>query len=264
MSWQAYVRAQAAGVDQVVVCSTDGLYPLYSDLNPIYIPHQIEGQRDCHMISPCTTPGLLSDAELSVSYWVKTLRDAGYAVKRLVPEGNTHYSHKDQRFVSYGSAKRAKQRGHDYAIIVHARARESSLPFGGANYPAESWAEVLGPLAAAGLKIATVGSLKASIRLDGAADLRGLPLDHIMDAMAGARLCMGPSSGPMHLASLCRTPHLVWTGDRFQAVIKGTNETRYKSLWNPLKTPVKVIMKPMVQMPPAPGEILSVAQDMLK
>jgi hypothetical protein len=41
---------------------------------------------------------------------------------------------------------------------------------------------------------------------------------------------VGPSSGPMHLASLSGTRHLVWSSPH--------NRNRYLDAWNPFKTPV--------------------------
>jgi SAM-dependent methyltransferase len=64
-----------------------------------------------------------------------------------------------------------------------------------------------------------------------------------MDMMAASKLVIGPSSGPMHLASLCKTPHLVWTGKQWSSTIKAFNDERYTWKWNPFRTKCKVIVK---------------------
>ena len=63
------------------------------------------------------------------------------------------------------------------------------------------------------------------------------------DILASSVLCIGPSSGAMHLASLCGCEHLVWTDRKIWNLgfKKGTNRERYETAWNPLKTPVTVI-----------------------
>lgn len=61
--------------------------------------------------------------------------------------------------------------------------------------------------------------------------------------LGGAKLCIGPSSGPMHLASLCGCPHIVWTDSKKWNLggKKGTNRERYETAWNPFKTEAIVI-----------------------
>jgi hypothetical protein len=63
------------------------------------------------------------------------------------------------------------------------------------------------------------------------------------DILANSVLCIGPSSGAMHLASLCGCEHLVWTDNKKWNLgfKKGTNRERYETAWNPLNTPVTVI-----------------------
>ena len=46
-----------------------------------------------------------------------------------------------------------------------------------------------------------------------------------------AKCIIGPSSGPIHLASLCGTTQIVWSGHE-------RNKYRYEELWNPHKTKV--------------------------
>ena len=46
--------------------------------------------------------------------------------------------------------------------------------------------------------------------------------------MQKTRVVIGQSSGPMHLASLCRVPHAVWGHHRLYQ--------RYADTWNPHKT----------------------------
>jgi hypothetical protein len=54
-----------------------------------------------------------------------------------------------------------------------------------------------------------------------------ITIDHILSS----RLVVGGSSGPMHLASLCKVPIVVWTGGGFTL-------DRYYKAWNPFRAPV--------------------------
>lgn len=53
--------------------------------------------------------------------------------------------------------------------------------------------------------------------------------------LAHASVVIGSSSGPMHMAALAKTPHVVWGGGRNDVV------ERYKTKWNPFGTPVRVL-----------------------
>jgi len=75
--------------------------------------------------------------------------------------------------------------------------------------------------------------------VEGTIDFRGVPLSELCNALSQAELAIGPSSGTLHLASLCGTPHVTWFGKRPPDV-----GTRYLSYWNPFSTPVTFIDVP--------------------
>ena len=56
----------------------------------------------------------------------------------------------------------------------------------------------------------------------------------VVDYMASADLIIGPSSGPIHLASLCGLKHLAWGVEN--------NINRYKYDWNPHNTEMEYIV----------------------
>ena len=68
-------------------------------------------------------------------------------------------------------------------------------------------------------------------------------MEDLCDVLRSSEVCIGVSSGPMHLASLCLCKHVVWTDLKHQKAINGTNKDRYKTIWNPFQTKVKVIDK---------------------
>jgi ADP-heptose:LPS heptosyltransferase len=57
--------------------------------------------------------------------------------------------------------------------------------------------------------------------------------------MANSTVLVGPSSGPVHLASLCGLPHVTWSPKNATGIM--SNKDRYERIWNPLKTPVTFI-----------------------
>lgn len=91
-------------------------------------------------------------------------------------------------------------------------------------------------------------------------DLRGRPLDSLIDIIAGSRCVIGVSSGLMHLAAACGTDLVVW-GDR-RTYFGETLETRYKQTWNPHNVAVGWIDADDWQ--PEPGQIISQIERMLE
>jgi len=60
--------------------------------------------------------------------------------------------------------------------------------------------------------------------------------------MSNAKVIVGESSGPLHLASLCACPQVVITHAIKEDSLDGKrNRDRYETLWNPFRTPVTVL-----------------------
>jgi ADP-heptose:LPS heptosyltransferase len=85
-----------------------------------------------------------------------------------------------------------------------------------------------------GYKFASIGLKSAAHHIKGTKDLRGIELKELCDYMASSKLIIGPSSGPMHLASLCGLNQVAW------GVVK--NIQRYSTDWNPHNTDVEYIV----------------------
>lgn len=257
LSWQGYLRARAQGAERVFVCSSCGFEPIYADFATVFVPHQIEGQRDGLAMKPCRTPEKLQAAMNELDAYAADAVSRGHRVERLRPPKKLPIPLDQQKFIKYGTVDKACA----YEVIVHARNRQHSLPFGGANYPLHYWRHIIDALYAAGhRRVASMGSRDASLHVPNTDDLRGIKLRDLFNVLASARLAIGPSSGPMHLASLCGTSHLVWAGNRVQPIIRTTNKARYEKLWNPFNTPVKVILEP-ARGPVTRPEVVIVAAD---
>jgi len=77
--------------------------------------------------------------------------------------------------------------------------------------------------------IAEIGTDDA-FKINDVDDYRNVSLEDTVAVINNSKLVVGQSSGPMHLASLCGTPHLVWSEEY--------NKIRYTEHWNPFKTKV--------------------------
>lgn len=122
------------------------------------------------------------------------------------------------------------------------------------HYPRESCGRVAELLLSRGFAVGCYG-LESNYWFDGTADLRGMPLDELCAALAGARCAVGPSSGTIHLASLCGCPHVTWFGTKH-----GELARRYEKDWNPFSTPVAFLP----QKPPEPETIVEAVESMTR
>lgn len=129
----------------------------------------------------------------------------------------------EQEFIKFGDEPNST-----FDILIHARnARVSSK-----NYPIEMWSSVVQQLPQE-YKVASIGT--AAFHVPETHDLRNITLDRLMNFMAGAKVILGPSSGPIHLATLCGCPQVVWgDGRTWRGQLL---KDRYETSWNPFGTP---------------------------
>jgi len=240
MAWQGYVRWHASRADYAVVCSTRSLEPIYRDFADKFIGHTVKGVRDCHNMKDVQNVHELVRAQNDVDDACDELKELGYEIVRLKPGGwDLHL--KRQLYVPFGRMLNAQTLGRKYDVVIHARNRTNKTEFTGTNYPASSWEVIAEWLHMRQLRVCCVGTVEQSLALPRADDLRGIEFDELMDVMAAARVVVGPSSGPMHLASLCKTPHVTWSHTKVAPSMGCNNKDRYERVWNPFETPVTFI-----------------------
>lgn len=224
MSWQGYLR-KLSEAHEIVVSIPEGHSELYHDFAKNIIPHRLEGTRDCWWttLSPTIPQFLAVQIELTK-----------LGLEQLKP--TRLYKLEEQKFIKYGNATRvpAEEQG---LVIVHARGPIGKRPHHA--WPERNWAELCTALDKLGVKMAAIGT-QASLP-PFCLDWRNKPMRFVMDRLAAAKLVLGPSSGPLHLASLCGARHLVWTDKQPYAAVGCTNRVRYESKWNPLGTPCTIL-----------------------
>ncbi len=115
----------------------------------------------------------------------------------------------------------------------------------GKDYAIEKCAEVVELLLKAGLQVGCYGG-RDNYWFEGSIDLRGLPLELQCAALSAAKCAVGPSSAPLHLASLSQCPHVTWSGISEDVAI------RYEAHWNPFQTPACFI----TTADPTPWEVV--------
>jgi len=138
----------------------------------------------------------------------------------------------NKKYFKYGTVKEDLK----YDIVIHARA-ETRYGSENRNYPISRFCKIIKQFP--DKRICSIGT-KADL-VEGTEDKRKIPLEELCNILASSKLCIGPSSGPMHLASFCGCPHIVFTDNKYQKSIAGTNKERYNRIWNPFGTPCKVL-----------------------
>ena len=202
-SFQAIVRAHAKNYEEVVVCSKPQMEFLYEDFATKFVSR--------------------NDIDISLYKEYDKLSQEDCSVNKF--RGLTRHK---QEYVKYGQII-----NQNYDLVFHARTKKSGMC---PNLPLETWDLVYQGLKGQ-YKIAFVGTKQEAYCPKGAEDLRGLPLSDLADVMRSSKLVAGYSSGPIHFASLCGTPHLTWGGHRLRTVF------RYTHLWNPFQTPCYLFEK---------------------
>ncbi|MFA7286940.1 MAG: hypothetical protein WC052_04755 [Patescibacteria group bacterium] len=99
------------------------------------------------------------------------------------------------------------------------------------NWPVSHATEFTQRLRSRGFTVACVGKRGSAAAIPGTADLRDLPLYKLAQIMDHARVIVGPQSGPIHFATLCKLPQVCWQTCPEHAV-------RTVQHWNPFNTKV--------------------------
>lgn len=249
---QGAVRKQGLGCDKVVVFTRPNRDFLYTDIPGIEIHHHnIKGEFTDHTIKSLFNPEALVAANAERDTLIESYRSNGDEViefvltpakdrfrLKFIQDGNQSY----KRFGIY--------------TVVHQRAK-LYINDSERNYPIEEWSKIISGLRELG-NVYAIGTKEEASCTDGCIDRRGLDLGSLTELLAGAAVVVGPSSGPMHLASFCGTPHVVWSDQR-----RWRTPERYERGWNPFNTPCVIIKQPNESWT-APEEIIKAAKFIMR
>jgi len=218
--FQGYVRhmARQKYYDEIIISSHSGHEVLYQDFMTQFIPNDPEQtQTDMHRLHGYEYDNIHKKFIGKRDLWIS-------------PDS---YRTQKHEFVNYGHLSNELH----YDLLIHARST-SKHQTDVRNWPKENWENLINQLKdhyGQELSIGCIGSPNASLHMRRTTDLRGLALEELTNILASSSLLIGPSSGPMHLGSLCGIPHIVWAQQHGWAI---DNKARYEKVWNPLNTPV--------------------------
>jgi hypothetical protein len=232
--WHAYIRSLSQFYDKTVCISTPHSKFLYEDFCSQFVE-----------FTPTT--GDYKDSFYKVGFTIdgplmnKLIEKSGIDLqqekatiltpRRIGDPPRTHFT-QEFKFGQHIVAPTYKRFGspnekENNLVIVHARNR-SLRPAD--NWPKEKWEILVDLLKNNGYNVISIGLKKESMHIAGSIDRRECEQQQLLDTLASAECIFGPSSGAMHLATLCGCPQVVWTTDY--------NLDRYTKNWNPFGVPV--------------------------
>jgi hypothetical protein len=252
--WQSFVRNVATKnnrlFDKVTVICRPGHEKLYDDYATDFISFTPPlGHSDMHLHTGCFD----SSSPYGTKYAYKDIKKNDvlmrpqcieYTLNKttiecpmgigLVKDGKDYVEYHDPKYKMLGHFKKELKTD----LIFHARSRTEIRPED--NWSIHKWDELYKKCIKAGYKVSWIGS-KAESMCIGENDYRGIPLEELTNRMVSTQLFVSPSSGPIHLAALCNTPHIVWSHT--------PNKERNLHLWNPFDTRVDFLDKYSWQPP---------------
>ncbi len=210
--WQGVLRAMSPQYKRVIIIGRPGHQFIYRDFAHEYVEFVPEG----------------NEPNMWMNEGTVVKKPEGYSGLYIQPQQMTFMPNAPQQaFIKYAGTDTSRTAD----FVYHARDL-SKYGSGYMNWGEHRWRELIEMCGDRNM-IACIGS-KDGAAYYGGADFRGAPLSNVCDLLSRAGVLVGPSSGPMHLGSLCGTPHVVWSGNII-------NKARYEDWWNPLKTEVRTI-----------------------
>ena len=241
MTWQAMLRyiTTINLYDKIIVVTKPGHQYLYEDFCTNFVNMNPEGKPDGYFFNG-EVPKL---NQVVVKAIAKKYEIPVNTIQVISPDKWVMTKDIGRIFKRYGSSLSSSE----YDVVIHARNRQETH-HKVRNWPTGKWIDYVTTLKdmQPNIEIACIGTKDAAVHIPGTTDLRDQPLDVLADALSTALMIVGPSSGPMHFASLCGCTQLVWTDSEVKHFIaneKHTNKERYETFWNPFKTKTIVIEK---------------------
>lgn len=221
--WQGIVRhiVQSGQYSEVVVSSRPGHDVLYQDFADEFIPYLPETYLPDAAVNRGVTTGFPMPDNLDEYDYI----GPNVKLTQYTQHDSSFRPELPQSFHKYGTPNRVI----GYDVIIHARATDKNGS-GNRNWEYAKWCGLVDKIIASGKSVASIGTKTSAFHIPNTDDRRDVSLSYLADLMAESGQIVGPSSGPMHFASLCGLSQLVWSPD--------FNRVRYERDWNPFKTEV--------------------------
>lgn len=235
--WQGYLRTLASTFDRVIISTRPGHEALYTDFCQEFRPY----------FSP--TPACVGRKNFITSLPEIVSKDVFADMKdpRIIKlPGGQQFRDTAPKYIRYGVASPELK----YDVVLHARSLKivpkTKLGLSATmralkearNWLPEYWVELVGLLP--GFRICSIGAIDGALHVPGTENLLGKPLRELVNVLASSTVTVGPSSGAMHLATLCGCPQVVWF-DQDAAAGPANLNARYTHDWNPFGAYVELI-----------------------
>jgi|TARA_R110000796_G_scaffold53953_1_gene126359 hypothetical protein len=221
--WQGVLRTLSKTHDKTIIYCRPGMEKLYLDFADeiiTYLPPNYEP--NCHFNTHIDENIPVPSISPNDTYIGPNTRLVDYT-QHTSPPFTPNIS---QEFIKFGEGTRKNN-----VVLIHARST-NKVNTGVRNWPIEKWEELVNHLIQLRYIVISIGSKDASSHIKNTEDKRGVDLDELANIMSVSTFTMGPSSGPLHLAALCGSPIVVWSGSN-------VNQKRYENDWNPFKVKVR-------------------------
>lgn len=232
--WQGYIRTLSTQYDRTIVYCKTGHDYLYKDFASEIINYDPPKE----FINASSSK--LHDFEVPTDLYKYQNYDKLIKARQIhdIVDNKPGCENIAPTYIKYGTDRTEPYK---YDILIHARSTKKNLKQEEHRNWSEEYCETLVTrLKKNNLKFAFFGAINGSYASKDAPDFRGQTIEEDVKLITSSRMVLGPSSGPMHLASLCGCPHIVtfWNED---PGIFLNNTKRYRYIWNPLKTDVITI-----------------------
>jgi len=209
MTWQAYWRWAAHNLyDEVYMFCRPGLEYLYRDYAHVNEWPSRDGA-SCYGMPGMHVHPASGDSRHAhvVEYGDRLSKESPFYTQ--------------QTFIKLGNAECVQD---PVDVVIHARDRKVVRAHH--NWHKDKYVEVAQKFTDAGYRVAFIGSQEQSFSPEGFRSLAGIDLESLCNYIAAAKIIVGPSSGPMHLAALCGCDQVVFCEG---------NRGRYREDWNPFR-----------------------------
>ena len=225
--WHGYIRKLSLSYDKTIIIGRPTNEFLYSDFADEYIPFNPKSfETDAWKCDKAQNSTSIIKGIPHTNY-ISGIFDIGmrYSIKGVLDTKGLFFKEQIFKKLTSNTVISDKFNSDGYDVIFHCRNKNVGSD---RNWLYGQWNE-LKKILGDDLTIGCIGNLEA-FHIPDTDDLRGINLDELVSIMNKSKIIVGPSSGPMHLASLTGLKHLVWSTEY--------NRIRYEKDWNPLKTEV--------------------------
>ena len=218
--WQGFIRKLSKKYDKTIVIGRPTNEFLYKDFCDEYIKFDPESfLTDAWKCHNAKSPDNIVK-NIKYTDYISGNFDIGMRYTKNGVVDTKGWFFNEQEYHKYNSDSDL-----NFDIIFHCRNKSTGSD---RNWSKTQWEELF-KILPNHLSIGCIGNDEA-FYIDGTTDLRNIDNEKCVGILCNSKLIIGPSSGPMHLASLCGLKHLVWSTEY--------NRVRYEKDWNPFKTEV--------------------------